>query len=345
MALLVHGFYLDRLEAVLGSMPAGGGQKGLPPVDLYLSTSRPQRFAAARLLRELGWPRVRLFGVANRGRDIAPFLRHLLPAALEGGHQAFVKLHTKASPHLEEDWGAHLVDSLLASELLENLGGRLQKDPELGMLAPSGTLLPTTVALNHNAEYLLPLLQQRGMEGSWFLAQRFVAGSMMAGRLSALASLLQTPFPLDGFTPEAGQTDGTLAHALERWISPVVLAEGWKVEELPGPARAVPRFGYRWVDERDALVPKPAPAAALPAAGQAMDNRELGLPVAETDGLAEQQPREHPAQQLQIALVADGAVLTEKFIQPTMEPGVGIHEGLDRCDNPKLSRLPARPMS
>ncbi|MCT0225748.1 rhamnan synthesis F family protein [Synechococcus sp. CS-1328] len=251
LALLIHGFYLDRLESMLRPLAAGGASDGLPALDLYLSTPEPQLEEAAELLRLLGWPRVRIFGVANRGRDIAPFLRHLLPAALDCGHGAFVKLHTKASPHLElgEGWGGHLVESLLARELLSQLGDRLSRDPELGLLAPSGTLLPTTVALNRNAAHLLPLLRQGNLSGRWFLGQRFVAGSMMAGRLEALRSLLKIPFPLKAFAPEAGQTDGTLAHALERWICAVVLAEGWTLEELPGPATAVPGFGYRWVTD------------------------------------------------------------------------------------------------
>ena len=75
-----------------------------------------------------------------------------------------------------------------------------------------------------------------------------------------------------------------------------------------------------------------------------MDHRELGLPVVETDGLAEQQPRDYPVQQRQMTLVADRAVLTEKAAQLIMQLGGGIHQGLDWCENPKLSRLPAHPM-
>ena len=69
------------------------------------------------------------------------------------------------------------------------------------------------------------------------------------------------------------------------------------------------------------------------------------LPVAKADGLAEQQPSHHPAQQHPVAIVGDGAVLTENSDQLSMEPGVGIHEGLVWCDNPKLSWLPAHPMT
>ena len=114
------------------------------------------------------------------------------------------------------------------------------------------------------------------------------------------------------------------------WLLPVL--------DRPEHQRAVERCRI------DPLVGEPTPAAALPPGGQAMDHRELGLPVVETDGLAQQQPGDHPARQRQMALVADGAVLTEKAGQLSMEPGMGIHEGLVWCENPKLSRLSAHPM-
>jgi hypothetical protein len=46
-----------------------------------------------------------------------------------------------------------------------------------------------------------------------------------------------------------------------------------------------------------------------------------------------------------MALVADGAVLTQEAGELTVEPGSGIHERLDWCRNPNLSRLPAHLIS
>jgi hypothetical protein len=54
-----------------------------------------------------------------------------------------------------------------------------------------------------------------------------------------------------------------------------------------------------------------------------------GFPAIETDGLAQQQPGHHPGEEHQMALIADGAVLTEKAGELTVEPGSGIHERLD----------------
>ena len=94
----------------------------------------------------------------------------------------------------------------------------------------------------------------------------------------------------------------------------------------------------------DPPVAEPAPAAALPAGRQAMAQRQSLFPAVKTDGLAEQQASDHPAQLHQVALVGDGAVLTEKTDQLSMEPGTGVHEGLVWSDDPKLSWLPAHPM-
>lgn len=60
----------------------------------------------------------------------------------------------------------------------------------------------------------------------------------------------------------------------------------------------------------DPLIGESTPAAALPAGGQAIVQRQSLLPVAEADGLAELQPSHPPAQQRRLRLVADGAVLT-----------------------------------
>lgn len=250
LALLVHGFYLDRLELLLARLPVGGASEGLPPIDLYVSTPLEQLEAAEQLLQRLGWPRLRLFGVPNCGRDLAPFVLQLLPAALAHGHTWFVKAHTKASPHLGADsgWGEALLDRLLNPAALREGLEWLEADDRLALLGVPGTLLPITLALDVNAPWLERLQQRGGMEGAWLLQQSFWAGSMMLGRLAGMEPLLQLELELEAFEPELGQTDGTLAHALERWLSVVVLAHGGTTEGLTGPEIAMPSFAYGWAD-------------------------------------------------------------------------------------------------
>lgn len=249
LALLVHGFYLERLQALLARLPVGGGCQGLPPIDLYVSSPIEQLAEAERLLSGQGWPRVRLFGVPNRGRDWAPLVLQLLPAALAVGHRFFVKAHTKASPHLgpSGQWGEAVLDALLDPERLSDGLNQLQSDPALALLAAPGTMLPLSLTLDQNLEALLSWQRQQALDGLWLLQQRFIAGSMMLGRLDALRSLQRLGLGLGDFEPEAAQTDGTLAHGLERWLCVMALQEGWRLDNAPGPSVQLPAFAYGWV--------------------------------------------------------------------------------------------------
>ena len=118
---MVHGYYFDALDSMLARIPA----EIRGEITLYVSTPMGQLHRVAGLLHHQGWPNVVLFGVVNRGRDISPFVLQLLPAALEVGHYAFIKLHTKASLHLADggSWGEKLEAALLAPGLLRGLGG------------------------------------------------------------------------------------------------------------------------------------------------------------------------------------------------------------------------------
>ena len=102
IALMIHGFYVDQLETMLTRLPPGGKKDGLPGLDLYVSTCKEKLNTVQSLLARQKWPSVYIASCPNRGRDIAPFLLHLLPAALKAGHCYFIKVHTKKSPHLHK---------------------------------------------------------------------------------------------------------------------------------------------------------------------------------------------------------------------------------------------------
>jgi hypothetical protein len=95
----------------------------------------------------------------------------------------------------------------------------------------------------------------------------------------------------------------------------------------------------------DAAVAQLALSASLPAGGQAVAQMQQGVPAIETDGLAEQQPDDYPAQQHQMTLIHPLALWTQEAHQLTMEPGQGIHVGLDWFRSPTLPWLPAHSMT
>ena len=69
----------------------------------------------------------------------------------------------------------------------------------------------------------------------------------MTGRLSAIKPFKKLGLTTDHFEPEEGQTDGTLAHALERYISLQYLSQNLIIQVIPGKSSFVPKFGYGWV--------------------------------------------------------------------------------------------------
>ena len=242
LALFIHGFYLDNLNSILQSIDS----RDVPLIDLYVSTPIHQLYAVASILRRQRWPRVYLVGVPNRGRDIAPLVIKLLPKALSVGHKAFIKVHTKKSPHLTngQDWGDHLTKSLLDHDLIRSLENQLLHNADLALLAPAGTIVPITIQLQNNGRHLTTLQRRFHISGKELLLSSFVAGTMFAGRLNWLEPLCTIAPQFSCFEPESGQTDGTLAHAIERWVGVLALKKSLRMEQLPGDSSSLPDFGY-----------------------------------------------------------------------------------------------------
>ena len=251
LALLIHAFYPEQLEQMLQPL-ARKQPKYDHAISLYVSTTNNQINSVSRVLERQNWQKVKVFAHENCGRDVVPFVLHLLPAAELHGHELFIKVHTKSSPHLEEQsrqsWSQHLTESLLTPGSVELVQLQLLADPSVGLLAPAGCLMPISLTLHKNYEQLLPLLDQASMQGDWTLQQRFIAGSMYAGRLQAFKSIQQSMIDKLLCEEESGQTDGTISHALERWLSLNVVQSGWQIKEIQAPSIGkVPGFGYQMI--------------------------------------------------------------------------------------------------
>ena len=86
------------------------------------------------------------------------------------------------------------------------------------------------------------------MQGDWALQQCFIAGSMFAGRLEALESIQPSTVDTLWSEEEEGQTDGTISHALERWLPLIAAQHGWTIAQLPGQGEGmIPGFGYQMI--------------------------------------------------------------------------------------------------
>ena len=76
-----------------------------------------------------------------------------------------------------------------------------QNNPKLGLIAPSGTLVPTNVELSKNVDHLEVLLANVRWKGNWILSQSYIAGSMLAGRVSVIKPFEKLGLTIDHFEP------------------------------------------------------------------------------------------------------------------------------------------------
>jgi lipopolysaccharide biosynthesis protein len=179
----------------------------------------------------LAVPNARLIPTANKGRDIAPFLRALkLADAL--GYSVFCKVHSKKSPHLAggAQWRDALLDGLISPGAADKALDRFAQEPQLGLLAPESARMRLgdhAVMFNNGAamRFLARKLRFKHRPET-----EFAAGSMFWGRISAFKALHAGSLDDYPFEPELGRIDGTLAHAFERAMGAVVLAGGHDVQ-------------------------------------------------------------------------------------------------------------------
>lgn len=175
------------------------------------------------------YPQARVLVVPNLGRDMASLVRLANEGHLDG-YDAILKVHTKRSPHrLDGDaWRVRLLDGVLPSPVqVEHVLALLRSDPDVGIVAPPGSLsgpehwgsnLPVVEALASR----LPLAFDPD-------ALRFAAGSMFWCRPWVLQRLADLDLDAEHFQDEAGHTDGTTAHGIERMVGVLAAASGLDV--------------------------------------------------------------------------------------------------------------------
>lgn len=164
----------------------------------------------------------------NRGRDLLPFLV-VAQRLLHEGETLVLKLHTKRLPHRADGdaWRRELLEGLASPEAWTAAVATFRDEADVGLLAPRHHVQPVGHFWGANEQALVNLAARLGLTiGS---EAPFVSGSMFWARLPALRPLLDAPLRYDEFEPEAGQIDGTLAHAVERLIGQTVRAAGYRV--------------------------------------------------------------------------------------------------------------------
>ncbi|WP_292994988.1 rhamnan synthesis F family protein [Nitrosomonas sp.] len=217
IAIHAHIFYADlaaEFASYLGNMPF--------PYDLFVSTPNE---AASQIckhafshLPHLG--RLIITIVLNRGRDIAPMFCTFGAALQEYDYIAHI--HSKKSLYTNgaaDGWREYLLTHLLGNPLqIQKIFSLLTGDKNVGFIYPhNSSVLPywanTWLSNKANGYILCKKLGIADFPIGYF---DFPAGSMFWAQSKALEPLFKAHLRIEDFLEEAGQTDATLAHCIER---------------------------------------------------------------------------------------------------------------------------------
>jgi lipopolysaccharide biosynthesis protein len=222
--VVVHAWDADAFDEILVALQDSG-------LDMrFVVTTAPEREAAVRAALEARGLAAEVEVHENRGRDILPFLR-VADRLLDEGEDVVLKLHTKRSTHRADGdrWRRELLSRLLAPGRAGCIVDAMARDASLGLVAPEGHVQPLGFYWGANEDAVGHLARRMGIAPPDVDGGKFVAGSMFWCRLEALRPLLDAHLDEWEFEPEAGQLDGTFAHAVERAFSMAVRAGGHRV--------------------------------------------------------------------------------------------------------------------
>lgn len=226
IAVQLHLYYEDLLEEFceyLNHIPYD--------FDLYIScqeTANKKRIQQkAEKIRKV--KKVVIRGVPNRGRDIAPVFVWFADELSQ--YDYMLHMHSKKSLYTGSErkgWRQYSLDSLIGNEsLVRKVFGLLENEKGIGLVYPDNhedvpMLAYSWLANDGEGRRLLNSLNIP-FEGGIF---SYPAGSFYIAKVDAIRPLFDRGFMIEDFPEEAGQTDGTLAHAIERGIAFVAKHQG-----------------------------------------------------------------------------------------------------------------------
>ena len=215
IAVVIHAFYEDVFDEILNYL------ENINSISLKLYVTTPiELFETTHRKLQKQQHSFFVLAVSNRGRDILPFIK-IMPEVLKDGYDLLIKVHTKKSIHRQdgEVWRNDIFEKLLSESALTANIDHLVNNPEIGILGPTDHIVPMSFYWGLNAVRVTKLAARMGIDNYTLEKLNFVAGSMFIARTKAVIPLMNIALTEADFEVEAGQVDGTLAHALERLFS------------------------------------------------------------------------------------------------------------------------------
>ena len=232
VAAAIHVYYPDLIDTLVE------GLKNVPvDLDVYVTNASggsvdPDAFKVGNVQN------VAVLEVKNHGRDIAPLI-HLVNAGYLDQYELILKIHTKKSPWREnheelsgtgDGWREETLGDLVGNtSTVERILTAIANDARIGAVGPRNSVLGPQF-WGGDREIVEELGKRIGVKFEKD-SLNFISGSMYWIRGFILQGLRALCIHGLDFDNEAGQVDGTTAHALERLIGLLTVEAGLKSVE------------------------------------------------------------------------------------------------------------------
>ena len=231
IAIQLHLFYIDLLDEFVEYF------NHIPyKFDLYISvvddSCNDLVYEKTSNIRNID--KVLIKKVPNRGRDVAPILVYFANELSK--YDYICHVHSKKSLYTGKEqvgWRTYLLDGLMGSEeQVKRNFYMLESNEDVALVYPE--TYPGITYCGHswlsNKYSREELMGKIGMHDKEYQTYvDFPVGTMFWGRVSVLMPFLKANFKITDFPEEAGQKDGTIAHAFERCLGALVKMQGYKV--------------------------------------------------------------------------------------------------------------------
>lgn len=231
IAVHLHLFYKDLLDEFIGYF------NNIPyEFDLFISViDDDERETIQNKCEKIkNVKAVIIKRVENRGRDVAPFLTSF--ATDLNKYDYICHVHSKKSLYTgneQTDWRRYLLDGLMRDENhVRRIFYNFENSPEVGLIYPE--TYPRLPYWGHtwlsNSESRNELLEKLGyININVPKYVDFPMGTMFWARADAIRSFFKANIKEKDFPEEAGQVDGTIAHAFERCLGAIIKLDGYTV--------------------------------------------------------------------------------------------------------------------
>ena len=237
LAALIHIFYVDLADEIIKHL------NNVPnKIDLYISTAdEKKQFFLQQKFASFAKGQVTIEVFPNRGRDIAPSFVGF--ADVFDKYDAIVHLHSKKTAYAKNKlfgWRNYLYDNILGSRETVSSILHILAATDVGAIFPQYySPLRDNIRWGENYPLTCKLLNECGITITDRHLLEFPAGFMFWFKPQALRSLSRRSLSFADFPAEAGEIDGTLAHAVERAVLYMVEAEGYRWTKIcTQPAKA-----------------------------------------------------------------------------------------------------------